>query len=89
MHGAGHGGGHTLTAIGPAVTIIAGDNLVPAEIGKAGGRKLAATVIDAAKYEAAFTTRVWECGLVLRTDYVAGIVLGTGVFDDVFVWSSG
>lgn len=78
-----------MTAIGPAVTIIAGDNLVPAEIGKASGRKLATTVIDTAENEGAIATRVWECGLVLGADYVAGIVLGTGVFDDVFVWSSG
>lgn len=78
-----------MTAIRPTEAVVAGSNLIPTEIGKASGRKLATTVIDTAENEGAIATRVWECGLVLGADYVAGIVLGTGVFDDVFVWSSG
>lgn len=46
MQGAGCGAGYALTTIGPAVTIIAGGDLVPAEMGKADRRKLAATLVD-------------------------------------------
>ena len=78
-----------MTAIRPTEAVVAGSNLIPTEIGKASGRKLTTTVIDATKDEGTLTTGVWMSWLVLGTDYVAGIVVGTGVFDDVFAWSSG
>lgn len=88
LHGAGHGGGYTLTTIGPTEAIIAGSDLVPTEIGKADGRELTTTVIDATKDESALTTEIRRRGVILWADNVVTIVISTGVFDDVIIWGS-
>ena len=72
-----------MTAVGPAVTIIAGDNLIPTEMGKAGGWKLTATLIDSSRYEGTITTEVRRGGMVLRAGDIVIGVLKTIVLADV------